>query len=235
MAHWTARAPIEIREIAPQLHAISASFVSPQGHHSHRHAYFLVRESGNLLFHGPDRAPFYKEFRAFFDDHGGIGKQVLTHAGDASPACAYVEKSWGAPVYVNQWELDEVRRRAHMPIDTGFANAHSMGKGLEALHMPGHAVGFTCFRYEIDGRKYLISGHIINQTSGGWASHFHPLLLEAGIRSLEALRNLDVDYLLPDKTQREPFPPLPFGPEDRAEVVERALQYLARKHRIAIE
>ena len=73
------------------------------------------------------------------------------------------------------------------------------------------------------------------QTPSGWGSFVAPQLLEAGIRSFRTLESLDVDLLLPDRTQREPTAPLPFGPAERAAVVGSTLQYLAKKHQVEID
>ena len=234
MAHWQARSPIEIRTVAERLHVISATSATPKGHRSQRHAYFLVRDGGNLLFHGPDRVPFYREHRDFFDEHGGIARQVLTHAGDASRACAFVEKTWRAPIHVNQWELAEARQRSGSAIERGFPNDEPIGPDVEALHLPSHAVGFHCYRFELAGRRYLLCGHMMRQTPAGWGAIVAPQLLEAGIRSFKSLRSLDVDILLPDRSQREPAPPLAFGPEERAACIQSTFQYLEKKHRVEI-
>ncbi len=99
---------------------------------------------------------------------------------------------------------------------------------------PGHSVGFTVFRFATGGHSYLVCGHAIGQTAGadGWASGVHPLMAETALRSLHVLRDLDVDYLLPDRTRRDPEPPLPFGPSERAPITEKVRAYLVKKHRL---
>ena len=105
---------------------------------------------------------------------------------------------------------------------------------MEGIHLPGHSVGFTVFRFATGGHSYLVCGHAIGQTAGadGWASGVHPLMVETALRSLHVLRDLDVDYLLPDRTRREPEPPLPFGPSERAPITEKVRAYLVKKHRL---
>ena len=233
MPHWKARDEVEIREIARRLFRISATTSLIKGVPNQIHSYFLVGVRGNVLFHGPDRVPFYKEQADFFESHGGIGLQVLTHEGDASKACAYVEKTWGAPVYVNEWDLTGARRKSGLPIPEGFKNGASLVPRVRGIHLPGHTVGFTGYRFAIDGVSYLIAGHAIRQLpGGGWGMAVHPLMVDAALGSLRTLRELDVDFLLPDVTRREPPPPLAFGRRERAEVTERVLEYLAKKHEL---
>jgi glyoxylase-like metal-dependent hydrolase (beta-lactamase superfamily II) len=235
MAHWQARFPVEIRQLAECLYAISASNLSAKGHRSQLHSYFLVRSAGNLLFHGPDRVPLLKEHRSFFDRHGGIAQQVLTHGGDASRACRFVEQTWGAPVFVNRWELDEARARSGLAIPDGVPNDHPVGPDVEALHLPGHAVGFTAYRFALEGRRYLLFGHFTREMSpGSWGTYVPPALLDSGVRSLERLRALDVDLLLCDRTLGDRAPPLPFGPAERAAVVSSTLEYLSKKHEVSL-
>ncbi len=235
MAHWQARFPVAIRQLAECLYAISATIVTANGHRSQLHSYFLVRADGNLLFHGPDRVPLLKEHARFFDDRGGIAQQVLTHAGDASKACRFVEKTWGAPVVVNRWELDEARERSGLAISDGVPNDHPIGSDVESLHLPGHAPGFTAHRFALEGKRYLLFGHLTREMSpGSWGTYVAPPLLDAAIRSLERLRALDVDLLLPDRTLGDQEPPLPFGPAERAAVVSSTLEYLSKKHKVTL-
>ena len=145
MAHWKPKDEIEIEAIASDLYRITGSSALRR-----LHAYFLVGVRGNVLFHGPDRAPFYKDHASFFDEHGGIGLQALTHGGDASKACAYVAETWGAPVWVNRWELLQARAGTGIAIEKGFENDEPLARGVDGIHLPGHAVGMTGFRCRLE-------------------------------------------------------------------------------------
>jgi len=50
VAKWKTRAGISLDEPVPGLFA----FTNPAGRGKQRHSYFMPREDGNLLFHGPD-------------------------------------------------------------------------------------------------------------------------------------------------------------------------------------
>lgn len=105
---------------------------------------------------------------------------------------------------------------------------------MEGIHLPGHAVGFTVFRFATGGHSYLVCGHAVGQTAaeGGWAVGVHPLMVETALRSLDQLRDLVADFLLPDRTCHEPAPPLPFGPDERKAITDAAREYLRKKHRL---
>lgn len=228
MPHWKPNQRVEIRELAPGLHRISAT----AGRHGGRqiHSYFLEHPGGNVLFHGPDRVPFYKQHAGFFDERGGIGIQALTHHGDASKACAHVAKTWGAPLRVNRWDLDAARRASGLEIASGLENDAPLAPGVDGIHLPGHSVGFTAFRVAIEGRSYLVLGHAIRQLpAGSWGAGVNRLLVESGLRSLRKLRDLDVDFALPDRTRDRP-PPLLFGKDERGRILDQVEAYLAKKH-----
>ena len=228
MAHWKPRDAVAIDAIAPGLHRISARRASA---HGALYAYFLERPDGNVLFHGPDRIPFYRQQAEFFDERGGIAVQALTHYGDAGPACAHVQKVWGAPVRVNEWDLDHARRATGLAIERGFANDAPLVPGVLGVHLPGHSVGFTGFRFAVAGSTYLVVGHGVRQlpSEGGWAIATGGPLIEVALRTLDKLAELEVDFLLPDSTRWGPAPPLAFGPAERAAIRESARAYLIKK------
>ena len=96
---WYPKWPIEIRPLATDLHLIMATnpdakpvrgIVNPGTLYS----YFRKHRSGNVLFHGPDFKRFYKEHRAFVDDHGGIAHRVLTHGPEGSPNHTILTEFW---------------------------------------------------------------------------------------------------------------------------------------------
>jgi hypothetical protein len=223
MAHWKPKDDIEIVEIASNLFRISAD--------GRKHVYFLVGVRGNVLFHGPDRIPFYKNYADFFDHHGGIGLQALTHAGDASKACAHVADVWGAPIWVNEWELAQARAETGISIEKGFANDEPLAPGVESIHLPGHAVGMTAFLCRLEQGAFLIAGHAIKPMPkrDRWSLHTSAPLVEVALRSLTRLRELDVDFLCPDLTHWGP-PPLSFGPNERTAITATVAEYLAKKH-----
>jgi glyoxylase-like metal-dependent hydrolase (beta-lactamase superfamily II) len=225
MAKWKVSAGIEIREIVDGLHVIS----NPSAGRKTRHSYLLVRESGNLLFHGPDQASFYKQYGDFFDEQGGIGLQVLTHAPEASPACAAVLSRWKADLYLHEWDLPEMVRKSGLSTEKIFSGRHMLpGGDVEAIPLPGHTLGFTGYRFEIDGGRFLVSGDMIVENIKGWRAKVPKVLAELGAKSLETLRGIEVDFLIPNQSSDQ-GPPIPFGHDERERIVDEAADALARK------
>ncbi len=58
MAHWSNKARVEFSTIADRLHILTSTELRKGGGASHKHTYFLVCDTGNLLFHGPGRPSF---------------------------------------------------------------------------------------------------------------------------------------------------------------------------------
>ncbi len=223
---------VEFLEIARDLYRISVFLLNAKGlERPPFHSYFLVGVRGNVLFDPFGDVRLFEEHAKFFDDLGGIGVQALNHEGDASEACAHVQKVWGAPVWVNEWDLEGARKKSGLAIERGFKNDEPLAPEVESVHLPGHSVGQTGYRVAIDGKSYLICGHAIRPmpTRDRWTIGAHPLMLETALRSMSRLRDLEVDFLLPDRTNWGLVPPLPFGPDERAAITDSVRAQLEKK------
>ncbi len=224
MPRWKAQDTVELVEIAAGLHRIS-------GARGALHAYFLQSESGNVLFCAPDRMPFFREHARFFDEHGGIDVQALTHHGDASRASAYVAKTWSAPVCINEWDRALAERESGLEIETGFANDSPLLPGVDGIHLPGHSAGFSGFRCVVGAKSYLIIGHGVRQlpTHGGWAIATGGPLIDVALRTLDKRVDLEIDFLLVDNTRWGGEPPLLFDKNARLALRDSARSYLLQK------
>ena len=234
MAHWSSKVKVEFSTIADRLHILTSTEPRKGGGASHKHTYFLECDTGNLLFHGPGRPGFFKEHREFFDEHGGIALQVMPHGDDASPACLFVEETWGAPIFVSRWDVAQVQKRTKQPFEGGFENGAKPASEVDSFHLPGHTAGFHCFRWEGNSEKYLFASHLIVPTTRRqrWKFALTPILKEVGLKSLKELRSIDVDFLLPNRSgtfdasiqsARAYTPPIPFGPDVRSRAIDEAL------------
>ena len=232
MSDWP-QGKLEFVAITSCLTRISVTRESKKGASSPLHAYFLERPDGNVLFNGPDRVPFYREHAEFFEERGGIALQALTHAGDATKTCGFLQATFGAPVRIHEAELAAARFATGLDIEAGFKSDEPLVAGVHGIHLPGHAVGYTAFRFESEGATYLVCGHAVKQTgTNGWAVGVAPPMIPSALRSLELLRELEVDFLLPDYTNRDPAPPVPFDRAARDEVADRVRAYISKKHRV---
>lgn len=234
--HWSAAARVERIPLEPERLFMFRSTVSEARGYSDQYAYFLVRPGGNCLFHGPDPAAFYREQHRFFDAHGGIALQVCSHAGDVSESWALVQQIWAAPLYLNRWDARGASESLGTTIE-GFVERVGPGPDLAAIYSPGHTLGFHSFRWSGAQGSYLFASHMIEPRARSWSFALHPILKDAGLRTLEQLRGIDVDFLLPLRTRgtgdpaQGPRAPLPFGKVVRDKAVDQATAEVRRKLR----
>lgn len=234
--HWSSASQVDLVALeAGSLYMFRSTVVSDGGAYSDLYTYFLVRSRGNCLFHGPHPAAFYREQRGFFDAHGGIALQVCSHPGDVSESADLIEEIWGAPLYVNRWDARAVSESLGRTIE-GFVENVGPGRDLTAIYTPGHSLGFHSFRWSGAQGSYLFASHLIERRASGWTFALHPILKDAGLRALERLHGIDVDFLLPLRTQgkdlaRGPRAPLPFGKAVRDRAVDQATAEVQRKLR----
>jgi hypothetical protein len=227
--HWSPAASVDRVALEPgSLYMFRSTVAGATGGYSELYAYFLVRPAGNCLFHGPHPATFYREQRDFFDAHGGIALQVCSHTGDVSQSADLIEETWGAPLYINRWDARGVSEQLGRTVE-GFVENVGPGPDLGAIYTPGHSLGFHSFRWSGAQGSYLFASHLIERRASGsrWIFALHPILKDAGLRALERLRGIDVDFLLPLRTQgrdlaRGPRAPLPFGKLERETAVDQA-------------
>jgi hypothetical protein len=234
--HWTSAAKVDLVPLEPErLYMFRSTLADARGY-TDSYAYFLTRPDGNCLFHGPDAAGFYEQQRGFFDAHGGIALQVCSHAGDVCDAWELIRDTWGAPLYLNRWDARGFSETRGTPLE-GFVERTGPGPDLAAIYTPGHTLGFHSFRWSGPRGSYLFASHLIEPRARSWTFALHPLLRDAGLRSLETLRGLDVDFLLPLRTRAKgdpaqgPRAPLPFGKAVRDKAVDQATAEVLRKLR----
>jgi hypothetical protein len=232
MPRWKAEFPVAIAALEDNLFAITTTFSAGSQGIKHLHAYYLVLPDMRLLFHGPDRVDFYKQHAAFFAEHGGIDRQVMNHGADASPACTYVEKSYGAPIYIHADDVEHAIRKRKGPVSGSFSENHSLANDLDAIPLPGHTPGFTVFLWKTPGTRYLISGDIIYEDPQGWTAFLGEGLHEIGARSLKRLGEIDCDVLLPNESAGENTPPIRFGTSERKAIVHDVVRRVARKYKV---
>jgi len=234
MPHWLPKFPIETILLAKNLFRISTTFGQRLGHKQQMHSYYLIRPDGNILFHGPDQVSAYRSLQPFFEKHGGIAFQAMTHAGDACKDMAYVQETWGAPVYVSKNDLNHLMHKSKLSSAKTFVPGEPLFQGVGTIPIPGHTPGHTAFRFKIGEAYYLVTNHVFRQmpTPGKWGVGLHPLMLQTYMKTLRNIQNLETDFLLLDKTHQEPVPPIPFGPSERRAITENVCQTLAKKFKI---
>jgi hydroxyacylglutathione hydrolase len=150
---------------------------------------------------------------------------VLTHAhGDHAGGAARMRRLLGSGVRVyisearaeavrtadeRQFSLDVAKTAGNYPadyalepceVDVELADGDEIAVGdlkVQVLDTPGHADGHVSFLLEHGGRRSLFAGDVVFHGGKILLQNIHDCRLDAQIRSLRKLRELEVDALFP--------------------------------------
>jgi glyoxylase-like metal-dependent hydrolase (beta-lactamase superfamily II) len=183
-------------------------------------AFLLRRERGNLLIYSV--TGLGGEARAI-GDLGGISRHYLNHRHEAMFASEWVD----APFFVHERERESVAAAYH--VRGSFSSRHRFEDDFEIIPTPGHTSGATAFLWDSGQHRVLFTGDTIYLDRGEWvAAVLDSSDRSAYIRSLEAIRELDFDTLVPwAATGGEPY----HASTDRAEARRRIDAILERIRR----
>ncbi len=138
----------------------------------HVRSFAIERPEGNLLIYGAPHVP----------DLGGITARYLNHWHEASFA------GDEAPNFIHERDAE------HVPGARTFAQREVLGGDFEIIPTPGHTPGATAFLWN----RHLFTGDTLFLRDGEWAvavlGDSDP---EAYIESLELMKTLDFDTLVP--------------------------------------
>lgn len=101
-----------------------------------------------------------------------------------------------APVFVH--ELDRRGTARSLPVAGVFTGRASIGDDLEVIPTPGHTRGTTSYLWDSGEHRFLFTGDFLWIEDGAWrAVVLEPRLRADYVRSLELVRELDFDVLVP--------------------------------------
>jgi glyoxylase-like metal-dependent hydrolase (beta-lactamase superfamily II) len=151
-------------------------------------AFLLRRDAGNLLIYS---APTAAEDADAIAQLGGVSRQYIGHWHEAPVGeVAAVAAATGAPAYAHE---RDAARAALEPFPEGPA-----GADFELIPIPGHTPGATAFLWDSGEHRVLFTGDSIYLRDGEWvAAVLDSSDRDAYIASLERLRELDFDVLVP--------------------------------------
>jgi glyoxylase-like metal-dependent hydrolase (beta-lactamase superfamily II) len=153
-------------------------------------AFLLARARGNILIYSTTSleadVPAIK-------DLGGIARHYLNHRHEA----AFGSDAVSAPLFVHEAERESVSESAH--VRATFTRRHVLDEDFEVIPTPGHTAGATSFLWDSGGHRALFTGDSVYLDKGEWVA---ALLegssdLDAYLQSLELIRELDFDLLVP--------------------------------------
>jgi glyoxylase-like metal-dependent hydrolase (beta-lactamase superfamily II) len=186
----------------------------------HIRAFLLRREAGNALVYSV--AGLESDARAIAD-LGGISRHYLNHRHEAMFASDWVD----APLFVHERERRAVSERYH--VRATFTRRHTLDDDLEVIPTPGHTSGATAYLWDSGEHRMLFTGDTIYLADGEWvAAVLESSDRDAYVESLELIRDLDFDVLVPwAATAGQPYHAL----TDRAHARRRIDAILARIRR----
>ncbi|HEX6141394.1 MAG TPA: MBL fold metallo-hydrolase [Geminicoccaceae bacterium] len=164
-------------------------------------AFLLRREAGNLLVYNVGSVA---DEAGAIDELGGIWRHYLNHWHEAEFGGDRVAKAFGAPLFCHEDERPWVANTA--AVAGTFSGRHLEGDDFEAVPIPGHTAGATAFLWDSGEHRCLFTGDSIYLRDGEWvAAVLESSDREAYIASLELIRTLDFDLLVPWATRGHPF------------------------------
>jgi glyoxylase-like metal-dependent hydrolase (beta-lactamase superfamily II) len=217
---------MEIKQIAEGLYSLSES--NPKTGLSH-YSYFLERDDGNILFHPLKKTAELKKCEVFFAERGGIKLQMLTHDAEASASCEWIQRRFGAGLYVHSADTPHLVRKTSCPIAHAFSSSHLISDGFEAIALTGHTLGFTAYRLKTGESVFLFIGDFLVPKKGIWTARVRKLLMPVGIANLGVVKNLEFDFLLPNQSKGAERPPFRLASPEREKAIDKAIAELKRK------
>jgi Metallo-beta-lactamase superfamily len=183
-------------------------------------AFLLRRDRGNLLVYS---VKGLESNAVAIADLGGIARHYLNHRHEAIFASDWVD----APLFVHENERESVARTYQ--VSGTFSVRHRLDDDFEVIPIPGHTSGATAYLWDSGRNRFLFTGDSIYLHKGEWvAAVLESSDREAYIESLELIRGLDFDVLVPwAATREQPY----YAVTDQADAQRRIDALLARVRR----
>jgi glyoxylase-like metal-dependent hydrolase (beta-lactamase superfamily II) len=161
-------------------------------------AFLLRRDAGNVLLYSTSGL---ESDAAAIEERGGIARHYLNHRHEAMFASDWVD----APLIVHERERDSVART--YDVRATFSRRHTLDGDLEVIPTPGHTPGATAYLWDSGEHRFLFTGDtVFLDGDGEWvAAVLGSSDRDAYITSLELMRELEFDVLVPWATGDEPY------------------------------
>lgn len=206
-----------------QLHATTPA-VLPFAPTSVVRAFLLERdqEGGNLLIYSTGKLEDDAEqLRAC----GAVTRQYLNHWHEAMFGLA--PQSLGAQLFLHERDAPSVVQyggRAQT-----FSERHRIDDDFEVLPIPGHTPGATAYLWDTGEHRLLFTGDTVYLHKGKWrAGVLDSSDREKFIESLELIRELDFDVLVPWVVDREDPYLVPVDAGERRRQVDGLIEWVRR-------
>jgi glyoxylase-like metal-dependent hydrolase (beta-lactamase superfamily II) len=161
---------------------------------THVRAFLLQRLQGNLLVYSASTVA--DDARAI-GDLGGISRHYLNHWHEAAFGGGdRIASTFEAPLFCHDNERQSVAETS--AVAGTFSLRHMEGDDFEVIPIPGHTSGATAYLWDGGGHRCLFTGDTLYLREGEWvAAVLESSDRSAYIESLELIKNLDFDVLVP--------------------------------------
>jgi glyoxylase-like metal-dependent hydrolase (beta-lactamase superfamily II) len=185
-------------------------------------AFLLERERGNLLVYstgGLDAE--VDELRS----RGGVARHYLNHWHESLFGLA--PEALSAKLVHHRAEAARVAKRGGA--GKSFSRRHNLDEDFEAIPTPGHTAGATAYLWDTGEHRLLFTGDTIYLDNGEWvAAVLDSSDREGYIASLELIRELDFDLLVPWAASVDGPYLAPVAPGERRARVDAIIDRLRR-------
>ena len=150
-------------------------------------AFVLARTRGNIVIYSTSGLATDEALT----EAGGATRHYLNHGHEAM----FAPVRPVAPVFVHADDRDQVES---MPVRASFSRRHHLDEDFEVIPIPGHTPGATAYLWDSGAGRLLFTGDTIFLRNEEWRTAvLDSSDREAYLRSLELIRELDFDVLVP--------------------------------------
>jgi glyoxylase-like metal-dependent hydrolase (beta-lactamase superfamily II) len=153
-------------------------------------AFTLRRPAGDLVVYASPG----------LEDEGAISAQYLNHWHEATLGGGFAD----APLVIHAADAPRVK----VPVARTFAEPATLDGDFELIPIPGHTPGATAFLWNSGEQRFLFTGDSVYLSHGRWiAAVLGDSDRAAYLQSLERLREIDFDVLVPWAAEGECWAP----------------------------
>ncbi|GGG93926.1 MBL fold metallo-hydrolase [Staphylococcus pragensis] len=152
-------------------------------------SFVLVRPQGNvIIYHSPSLEKAQHDIKAL----GGATRILINHEHESLGGKTEID----LPFWIHEDDAKEMSKTVN--IAGQFTKREMLDSDIEVIPAPGHTPGTTMYLWDNGEHRYLFTGDFICVDNGEWRT----VILsssdrEASIKSLEMIRDLEFDAIVP--------------------------------------
>ena len=152
-------------ECLPRIYKLEPSKLTPSKYIS----FFVLRDSGNLLFPCVASSSTFEASWPEIHDAGGVSKQLLGDMHFATKHNDQIFEEFGAPTCCSSVEAPDVRRKVQDVEDFPFERLE-VAPGVTAIPTPGHRPGAVSYLVDVGNSNVLFAGDSLWHDREKWVA-----------------------------------------------------------------